>query len=84
MLYCIKFKVEIVCRFHGKESMATQRYGMAVRLKDSILLGFSRTDKNGTFELSGFSPDTFNLVIEYPGLDPKSYFIFGNNEDDKR
>ena len=49
---------------------------MAVRLKDSILLGFTRTDKNGIFELSGFTPDTFNLVIEYPGLDPKSYFIW--------
>ena len=54
---------------------------MAVRLKDSILLGFARTDKNGTFELTGFTPDTFNLVIEYPGLDPKSYFIFGNDEN---
>ena len=54
---------------------------MAVRLKDSVLLGFTRTNKNGDFELTGFAPDTFNLVIEYPGLDQKSYFIFGNNNN---
>ena len=34
MLYSFKFKVEVEYWFHGKESMATQRYGMAVRLKD--------------------------------------------------
>ena len=54
---------------------------MAVRLKDSVLLGFTRTNENGAFELTGFAPDTFNLVIEYPGLDQKSYFIFGNSEN---
>ena len=51
---------------------------IAVRLKDSLLLGYTRTNKNGFFELSGFPPDTFDLMIEYPGLDEKSYYIFGN------
>ena len=52
---------------------------IAVRLKDSLLLGYTRTNKNGFFELSGFPPDTFDLMIEYPGLDEKSYYIFGND-----
>ena len=52
---------------------------IAVRLKDSLLLGYTRTNKDGFFELSGFPPDTFDLMIEYPGLDEKSYYIFGND-----
>jgi len=54
---------------------------MAVRLKDSLLLKFTRTNSEGSFELTDFAPDTFNLIIEHPGLDPKSYFIFGNSEN---
>ena len=52
---------------------------IAVRLKDSLLLGYTRTNKDGFFELSGFPTDTFDLMIEYPGLDEKSYYIFGND-----
>ncbi len=54
---------------------------MAVRLKDSLLLGFTRTNSEGEFVLTNFKPDTFNLIIEHPGLDPKSYYIFGNTEN---
>ena len=54
---------------------------MAVRLKDSLLLKYTRTNSEGAFELTGFAPDTFNLIIEHPGLDPKSYFIFGHSEN---
>ena len=52
---------------------------IAVRLKDSLLLKHTRTTSDGTFELSGFAPDTFNLMIEHPGLDEKSYYIFGHS-----
>ncbi len=54
---------------------------IAVRLKDSILLKHTRTGTDGSFELSGFAPDTFNLMIEHPGLDEKSYYIFGHSEN---
>ena len=56
---------------------------IAVRLKDSLLLGYTRTNKDGFFELSGFPPDTFDLMIEYPDLDEKSYYIFGNAENNE-
>src|SRR5690606_27340206 len=54
---------------------------MAVRVKDSLLLGFTRTDKNGYFELKGIQMDTFSLVIAHPQFDDKTYFIFGNPEN---
>lgn len=56
---------------------------MAIRIKDSLLLGYSRTDKQGKFHLKGFDVDTFSLIIDHPSYDDKVYFMFGsatNNE----
>ena len=51
----------------------------AVRIKDSLLLGFDRTKADGSFVLKGFPIDTFSLTIEYPGLDDKIYYMFGHD-----
>jgi len=56
---------------------------LAVRFKDSLLLGFARTDVTGNFHLNSFPPDSFTLIIEYKGYDEKSYFIFGNNSNNE-
>ncbi|MDG1147671.1 MAG: outer membrane beta-barrel protein [Crocinitomicaceae bacterium] len=54
---------------------------MAVRMKDSLLLGFDRTDASGNFELSGFTIDTFSLVLDHPQFDDKIYYMFGHKEN---
>lgn len=54
---------------------------MAVRVKDSLLLGFTRTNDKGFFQLTGFPVDTLTLIISHPGYDDKSIFIFGTKED---
>lgn len=54
---------------------------IAVRLKDSVLLDFSRTDEKGKFELKNVPIDTFNLIISHFRLDDRSYFIFGSEEN---
>ena len=54
---------------------------MAVRVKDSLLLGFTRTNDKGLFQLTGFPVDTLTLIISHPGYDDKSLFIFGTKED---
>lgn len=51
---------------------------MAVRIKDSLLLGYARTDKEGKFLLNGFQVDTFSLIIDHPDYDDKVYFMFGS------
>ena len=56
---------------------------MAVRIKDSLLLDFTRTDINGDFTIDGFEVDTFSLIIEQSGFDEKTYYIFGNTENDE-
>src|SRR3989338_4092572 len=54
---------------------------MGVRLKDSLLLGFTRTNADGWFELSGFNIDTFSLVIDHPDLYEKTYYMFGHADN---
>lgn len=54
---------------------------MAVRIKDSLLLGFDRTDSQGKFELKGFEVDTFSLIIDHPSFDEKTYYMFGHAEN---
>lgn len=55
---------------------------MAVRMKDSLLLGYKRTDTDGFFELKGFEVDTFTLFVSAPGYDDKLYYMFGHIEND--
>ncbi len=54
---------------------------MAVRFNDSLLLGHTRSDANGNFEISGFEIDTFSLIIKHPKYDEKTYYIFGHSEN---
>lgn len=54
---------------------------LAVRMRDSLLMKFTRTNKEGYFELSNFPADTFSLVVEHPQFESKSYFIFGNKDN---
>jgi hypothetical protein len=61
----------------GQKSLANVSV-LAVRMKDSLLLKYTRTNKDGYFELSNFKVDTFTLIVEHPELDPRTYFILGN------
>lgn len=54
---------------------------MAVRMKDSLLLGFTRTDAEGAFALSGFEVDTFSLIIDHGSFDEKTYYMFGHADN---
>lgn len=52
---------------------------MAVRMKDSLLIGFSHSDRSGNFTLKDFPIDTFSLIVSYPKCDDKTYLIFGSS-----
>lgn len=54
---------------------------MAVRVKDSLLLGFQRTDQDGKFEMKNLPMDTFMLTISHPKYEERSFFIIGNPEN---
>ena len=50
---------------------------MAVRLSDSVLLDFKRTDLKGEFFFSNLPVTTIELLITHPKFDERSYFIIG-------
>jgi hypothetical protein len=54
---------------------------MAVRVKDSLLLNFTRSKENGNFNLTGFEPDTLSLIISHPNFDDRIFYIFGNKSN---
>lgn len=54
---------------------------MAIRIKDSMLLGFARTNASGKFDIKGVKIDTFSLIIEAQGYDEKTYYIFGSEDN---
>jgi len=51
---------------------------LSVRIKDSLLLGATRTKFDGAFEFSNFPIDTFSLIIEHPEYEAKTYYIIGH------
>lgn len=55
----------------------------AVRLRDSLLLGYTHTNSRGNFALEGFEIDTFSLTIQHPNSEMRRYFIFGSKQNYK-
>lgn len=51
---------------------------MATRINDSLLIGFTRSDSQGNFVLTGFEVDTFMLTVDHPRYDDKVFFMFGS------
>ena len=54
---------------------------MGVRVKDSTLVTYTRSNKQGEFTLNNLPIDTFKLTIGHPKFDDKSVFIFRTLEE---
>jgi outer membrane receptor protein involved in Fe transport len=54
---------------------------VAIRVRDSLMLGFARTDSEGYFKLKEFPLDTFSLIISHPSFDDKTYYVFGHEDN---
>jgi len=52
-----------------------------VRLSDSTLIGFTRTDKDGYFEIKSFDIDTIVLNVMFPRMNKKEFIIVGSEEN---
>lgn len=55
---------------------------MAIRLADGKLLGFTRSEADGSFELTGVPIDTMELVVTHYQFDEKRFYIIGSAEND--
>jgi hypothetical protein len=54
---------------------------MAVKLMDSTLVGFTRSDENGFFKLKPVPIDTYQVIISHPKFADMGYFIFGDKKN---
>jgi hypothetical protein len=78
-------------RLYGQESImvsgqlydSVQRKGiehsviMAVRIRDSVLTKFIRSDWEGKFTMN-LPLDTFQLLVTHPKFEERSFYLFGN------
>jgi outer membrane receptor protein involved in Fe transport len=51
---------------------------MAVRIKDSVLVSFARSDENGRFELKNLKIDTVQVIVSSPAFGDQYYYVFGS------
>lgn len=54
---------------------------MAIKLTDSTLIGYTRTDINGFFKLKPLPIDTYQVIISHPKFADQGYFIFGDKKN---
>ncbi|MGZ3863234.1 MAG: outer membrane beta-barrel protein [Bacteroidia bacterium] len=54
---------------------------MAVRLSDSLLVKYGRTNENGIFLLKDIPIDTYQVIISYPHLADRFFIITGSKEN---
>ncbi|MES2131334.1 MAG: TonB-dependent receptor [Bacteroidota bacterium] len=54
---------------------------MAVKLMDSTLVDFTRTDDKGLFKLKPLPIDTYQVIISHPKFADQGYFIFGDKKN---
>lgn len=51
---------------------------MVIRLKDSVLVAFTRSDDKGDFSLSNLKIDTLELIVSNARFGDRSYYIIGS------
>jgi hypothetical protein len=54
---------------------------MAIRLKDSVLVKYTRSDFQGKFELKNIPLDTLRVLITHPKFNEQEYYLFGNPDN---
>lgn len=54
---------------------------IAVRLKDSVLFGYTRSDTYGKFEFKDLPIDTFQVIVSHPQFADASYYVIGSKEN---
>jgi len=54
---------------------------MIVKLKDSTLLAFTRTNENGYFSFKNIKMDTVLVLVTHPLFSDLSFYVFASNEN---
>lgn len=58
-----------------------QAMAMLIRIRDSVLIDFKRSDKLGEFKFENLPYDTLQLLVSHPNFGDQSYYIFGSENN---
>lgn len=61
----------------GKTPLS-QAVAMAIRIKDSTLVAYTRTNSNGAFTLNNLPIDTVEVIISHSKFGDQSFYVFGS------
>jgi len=53
---------------------------MAIRLRDSVLIKYTRSNQNGDFQLQDLPIDSFQVVVEHQNWTPRSIYIMASKQ----
>ena len=53
---------------------------MAIRLRDSVLIKYTRSNPNGEFQLQDLPIDSFQVVVEHQNWTPRSIYIMASKQ----
>lgn len=54
---------------------------MVIKLKDSTLIDFARTNKEGDFSFKNLPVDTFQLIVSHPKFGEREFYFFGRPDN---
>jgi hypothetical protein len=54
---------------------------MVVRIKDSLLIDFKRSDRAGNFEFNTLPLDTLQLIVSHPKFGEREFYFFGRADN---
>jgi hypothetical protein len=54
---------------------------MLVRIRDSVMVDFRRTDFEGKFKFENIKLDTLQLLVSHPRFNEQSYYLFGSQNN---
>ena len=52
-----------------------------IRIKDSIMIDFARTNSKGFFEFNNLPIDTVQVTVSYPKAGDQMFYVFGSKEN---
>ena len=59
----------------------TNALATLIRIKDSVLIDFQRTGKDGNFSFPDLELDTIQLIVSHPKFGEREYYFFGRPDN---
>lgn len=82
-LFSMSQKMRISGNVHDTlvDQPLTNALATLIRIKDSVLIDFQRTGKDGNFTFDNIEIDTLQLLVSHPKFGEREYYFFGRTDN---